>query len=48
VLFIMVVAPFVPAAFAAYIVREREVKAKQQQLVSGVGLNAYWIATWIW
>ena len=48
VVFIMVVAPFIPAAFAAYIVREREVKAKQQQLVSGIGLVAYWLATWIW
>jgi hypothetical protein len=48
VIFIMVVAPFIPAAFAAYIVKEREVKAKQQQMVSGVGIIAYWVSTWIW
>jgi ATP-binding cassette subfamily A (ABC1) protein 3 len=30
------------------IVREREVKAKHQQLVSGVSIPAYWLAAFIW
>ena len=40
--------PYVPAAFATFIVREREVKAKHQQLVSGVSIPAYWLAAFLW
>ena len=46
--FIMLAIPFVPAAFITYIVREKEVKAKHQQMVSGVGVVAYWISTLLW
>ena len=48
VTFIMLAIPFVPAAFITYIVREKEVKAKHQQMVSGVGVVAYWLSTFIW
>ena len=46
--FILLAIPYVPAAFATFIVREREVKAKHQQLVSGVSIPAYWLAAFIW
>ncbi|XP_024515167.1 ABC transporter A family member 1 [Selaginella moellendorffii] len=39
---------FIPASFAVAIVKEREVKAKHQQLISGVSLMAYWISTYVW
>ncbi|KAK8955097.1 ABC transporter A family member 1 [Platanthera zijinensis] len=39
---------FIPASFAVSIVKEREVKAKQQQLISGVSIFAYWISTYLW
>lgn len=48
VVFILLAVPYVPAAFATFIVREREVKAKHQQLVSGVSIPAYWLAAWLW
>ena len=48
VTFILLAIPYVPAAFATFIVREREVKAKHQQLVSGVSIPAYWLATFVW
>ena len=48
VTFILLAIPYVPAAFATFIVREREVKAKHQQLVSGVSIPAYWLAAFIW
>ncbi|KAJ9460508.1 ABC transporter A family member 1 [Diplonema papillatum] len=35
---------FIPANFISFIVKEREVKAKHVQLVSGVRLTAYWAA----
>ena len=44
----MLAIPYVPAAFATFVVREREVKAKHQQLVSGISIPAYWIAAWLW
>ena len=37
---------FVPATFITFVVREREVGAKHQQLVSGVGVMAYWLASY--
>ena len=67
--FILLAVPYVPAAFATFIVREREVrqgqatgppsglsltpphpqvKAKHQQLVSGVSIPAYWLAAFLW
>ncbi|KAH9679354.1 ABC transporter A family member 1 [Citrus sinensis] len=39
---------FIPASFAVAIVKEREVKAKQQQLISGVSVLSYWTSTYIW
>ncbi|KAJ4969915.1 hypothetical protein NE237_003014 [Protea cynaroides] len=39
---------FIPASFAVPIVKEREVKAKHQQLISGVSILSYWISTYIW
>ena len=48
VIFILLAIPYVPAAFATFIVREREVKAKHQQLVSGVSIPAYWLAAFLW
>jgi ABC-type multidrug transport system fused ATPase/permease subunit len=35
---------FVTPAFIQFVVREREVKAKHQQLISGVSIPAYWAA----
>ncbi|KAL1813550.1 hypothetical protein ACET3Z_023615 [Daucus carota] len=39
---------FLPASFAVAIVKEREVKAKHQQLISGVSIISYWASTYAW
>ncbi|GMH18706.1 hypothetical protein Nepgr_020547 [Nepenthes gracilis] len=39
---------FIPASFAVPLVKEREVKAKHQQLISGVSVLAYWASTYLW
>ncbi|CAN6443979.1 unnamed protein product [Victoria cruziana] len=39
---------FIPSSFAVAIVKEREVKAKHQQLISGVSILSYWISIYIW
>ncbi|GAV57854.1 ABC_tran domain-containing protein/ABC2_membrane_3 domain-containing protein [Cephalotus follicularis] len=39
---------FIPASFAVSIVKEREVKAKHQQLISGVSVLSYWTSIYIW
>ncbi|KAL6987169.1 Phospholipid-transporting ATPase abca1 [Sarracenia purpurea var. burkii] len=39
---------FIPASFAVAIVKEREVKAKHQQLISGVSIWSYWASTYMW
>ncbi|XP_057535190.1 ABC transporter A family member 1 isoform X2 [Amaranthus tricolor] len=39
---------FIPASFAVPIVKEREVKAKHQQLLSGVSIVSYWASTYVW
>ncbi|XP_050230528.1 ABC transporter A family member 1 isoform X2 [Mercurialis annua] len=39
---------FIPASFAVAIVKEREVKAKHQQLISGVSVLSYWASTFLW
>ncbi|XAR68503.1 Maltose-transporting ATPase [Bertholletia excelsa] len=39
---------FIPASFAVPIVKEREVKAKHQQLISGVSIWSYWASTYAW
>lgn len=33
---------FLPASYVIFVVKEREVKAKHQQIISGVSLSAYW------
>jgi ATP-binding cassette, subfamily A (ABC1), member 12 len=35
---------FIPAAWASFIVKERECGAKHQQALSGVSISAYWLA----
>ncbi len=47
-LFCMIAFCFVPASFATFVVKEREVKAKHQQIISGVSIYAYWCSTWVW
>lgn len=37
----------VPASFVVFIVKEREVNAKHQQLVSGVSIYAYWLSNYL-
>ena len=46
VIFVLLAVPWLAASYASYIVREREIKSKHQQLVSGVSIYAYWISTW--
>jgi len=48
VIFITLAFAFIPASFAVFVVREREVSAKHQQLISGVSIPAYWVATYCW
>lgn len=47
-LFCMIAYCFIPASFAAFVVKEREVKAKHQQIISGISIYAYWITTYVW
>lgn len=48
VIFLMLSISVIPASFATHIVREREIKAKHQQVVSGVSFIVYWISNWVW
>eukprot|EP01138_Halocafeteria_seosinensis_P011391 gb/GECG01011634.1/.p1 GENE.gb/GECG01011634.1/~~gb/GECG01011634.1/.p1 ORF type:complete len:2040 (+),score=216.84 gb/GECG01011634.1/:1-6120(+) len=48
VLFIVIAFAFIPSSFAVFIVKEREVNAKHQQLISGVSIPAYWASTYVW
>jgi ATP-binding cassette subfamily A (ABC1) protein 3 len=47
-LFIMIAFCFIPASFAVFVVKEKEVKAKHQQVISGISIYAYWISTYLW
>ncbi|CAM9341769.1 unnamed protein product, partial [Choristocarpus tenellus] len=38
---------FLPASYAIFVVKEREVKAKHQQVISGVSIVAYWVSTFL-
>mmetsp|Transcript_17002 Transcript_17002/g.34417 ORF Transcript_17002/g.34417 Transcript_17002/m.34417 type:complete len:1751 (-) Transcript_17002:590-5842(-) len=38
----------IPAFFVFFVVTERIIGAKHQQIISGVDLFAYWFSTWIW
>lgn len=48
VIFILLAVPFISASFGGFVLYEREVKAKEQQLVSGVSIPMYWITTYTW
>lgn len=48
VLFMVIAFSFIPTSFAVFIVKEREVAAKHQQLISGVSIAAYWLSTYLW
>lgn len=45
---IMIAFSFVPASIASFVVKEREISAKHQQLISGASLNAYWTSAYCW
>ena len=47
-LFFMIAFCFIPASYVSFIVKEREVKAKHQQIISGVSIYAYWCSSWVW
>ena len=48
-LFVLVPFCYIPAAATAvFVVKERAVKAKHLQLVSGASASAYWAATFLW
>ena len=47
-LFVLIPFCYVPAAAAVFVVKERAVKAKHLQLVSGAGTVAYWAAAYLW
>ena len=47
-LFSMIAFCFIPVSFVLFVVREKEVKAKHQQIVSGVSINAFWVSTMVW
>jgi len=39
---------FIPSSYAAFIVGERESKAKHLQMISGVSQTSYWLANYLW
>jgi len=47
-LFLLIPYCYIPAAFIVFLVKERVSKSKHLQLVSGVNMSAYWIATYLW
>jgi len=47
VLFFTIAFSFIPASFAVFVVKEREINAKHQQLISGVSIPAYWLSTFV-
>ena len=44
-LIIVMAFAFIPVSFATFIVRERQLEVKHQQLISGVSITAYWAST---
>eukprot|EP00472_Partenskyella_glossopodia_P003616 CAMPEP_0197517740 /NCGR_PEP_ID=MMETSP1318-20131121/2799_1 /TAXON_ID=552666 /ORGANISM="Partenskyella glossopodia, Strain RCC365" /LENGTH=1779 /DNA_ID=CAMNT_0043067553 /DNA_START=348 /DNA_END=5687 /DNA_ORIENTATION=- len=38
----------IPAFFVYFVVSERAIGAKHQQIISGVDITAYWLSTWMW
>jgi hypothetical protein len=47
-LFLLIAFCFIPAQIVVFVVKEREVKSKHQQVISGVSIYAYWISTYLW
>jgi ATP-binding cassette subfamily A (ABC1) protein 3 len=47
-LFFMIAFCFIPASYVSFIVKEKEVKAKHQQIISGVSIYAYWCSSYLW
>jgi ABC-type multidrug transport system ATPase subunit len=47
-IFILVPLCYIPAAFIAFLVKERVSKSKHLQIVSGISPYLYWIATYSW
>lgn len=47
-LFVMIAICFIPTSFVVFVVKEREIKAKHQQIISGVSIYAYWMSTYLW
>lgn len=47
-LFAVIAMCFVPGTFVVFVVRERQLKQKHQQLISGISLAAYWTTTFVW
>ena len=47
-LLLVIAFAFIPASYAIFIVKEREIAAKHQQLISGVSIAAYWVSTFVW
>jgi len=45
---IVIAFSFIPASVAIFIVREREISAKHQQLISGASIVTYWISSYTW
>ncbi|CAM9259808.1 unnamed protein product [Ectocarpus sp. 4 AP-2014] len=48
IIFSIMAFSFVPAGWIMFIVREKDTKCKHQQIVSGVGLEAYWFSSFLW
>jgi ATP-binding cassette subfamily A (ABC1) protein 3 len=47
-LLLLVAFAFIPVMYISFVVRERELKAKEQQFISGMSLIAYWTAMFVW
>jgi hypothetical protein len=47
-LFILIPFCYLPASFVLFVVKERSVKSKHLQFVSGLNPNVYWLATYAW
>lgn len=47
-LFVLIPFCYVPGAFIVFLVKEKTCKSKHLQLVSGVNLSSYWLATYLW
>ena len=45
-LIIVMAFAFIPVSFATFIVRERQLEVKHQQLISGVSITAYWTSSY--